>query len=188
LVAPVLEKGSSERKLYLPANIWYNFFTDEKIEGKKWITEKIDLNDIPVFVKEGSFIPMFESDLPFKNTRDYTGKNITIKYYPSSDKSNYTLFDDDGITNNTLSKGKYELINFEGKTNKDQVRIIISSPKMQQGDSKKIKLIFPKNNKITLVKINGQYFKNNVDVNSHNNFIEVKFSGKTLNLEIKFKN
>ena len=83
LVAPVLEKGATERKIYLPESNWYNFFTDEKIEGKKWVTEKIDINNIPVFVKEGSFIPMFESVLPVKNTRDYTGKNITIKYYPS---------------------------------------------------------------------------------------------------------
>jgi oligosaccharide 4-alpha-D-glucosyltransferase len=188
LVAPVLEKGATERKLYLPENIWYNFFTDEKMEGKKWITEKIDLNNIPVFVKEGSFIPMFESVLPVKNTRNYTGKNIAIKYYPSANKTEYALFDDDGITNNTLSKGKYELINFEGKTREDKTDIIISSSKMQNGNSKKIKLVFPKNNKIALVKINGKYFKNNVDLNSHNNFIEVKFSGKTLNLEIKFKN
>ena len=60
MVVPVLEKGLTERKLYLPENNWYNFFTDEKIEGKKWITEKIDLNNIPVFVKEGSFIPLFQ--------------------------------------------------------------------------------------------------------------------------------
>ena len=122
-----------------------------------------------------------------KNTNDYTGKTLTIKYYPSANKSTYKLFDDDGITNNTLSKGKYELINFEGKTREDKTDIIISSSKMQKGNSKKIKLVFPKNNKIALVKINGKYFKNNVDLNSHNNFIEVKFSGKTLNLEIKFK-
>ncbi|MEP6928042.1 MAG: TIM-barrel domain-containing protein [Ginsengibacter sp.] len=187
LVAPVLEKSATERKVYLPESNWYNFFTDEKMEGKKWITEKTDINNIPVFVKEGSFIPMFTNVSPIKNTNDYTGKSVTIKYYPSSYKSNYTLFDDDGVTNNTLSKGKFELISFEGKTIADKIDITISSPKKQSGHSKKIQLIFPGDKKILSVKINGKYFKRDDAENPEKNFIEFQFSGILLKMEIEFK-
>ena len=117
LVAPVLEKNATERKLYLPGGKWYNYFTSSTCEGKQWLTEKVTLNDIPVFIKEGSFLPLadFSSVKKLNNTGDYDDKKLLIEYFPSTQKSNYTLFLDDGKTRNTLEKKQYALINFKGK-------------------------------------------------------------------------
>src|SRR5262249_2171656 len=41
LVAPVVEKGATERKLYLPQGAWYDFWTNERMEGGREISRKV---------------------------------------------------------------------------------------------------------------------------------------------------
>src|SRR5262249_16272001 len=38
LVAPVVEKGASSRKLYLPRGAWFDFWTGEQVEGGREVT------------------------------------------------------------------------------------------------------------------------------------------------------
>jgi oligosaccharide 4-alpha-D-glucosyltransferase len=180
LVAPVLEKNATERKIYLPKGNWYNFFTDEKINGSQWINKKIDLNNIPVFVKEGSFIPMFIQN-SISSTKDYTGKEITIKYYPSQNKTSYVMFDDDGHTNKTLVKGNYELIKFEGQTIGENVIIKITPDSKKIIMERRFKLVLPAFQQIMSVKINGQLSTGNV------NDILFNYSGKPVDIELQLK-
>lgn len=179
LVCPVLQKGATERKLYLPEGIWYNFFTDKTTEGYQWITEKVDLQNIPVFVKEGSFIPMFISDFTVHNTNDYTGKDLTVKYFPSPKQTSAVFYDDDGKTKNTLATGKYQLINFEGKQSGRKINIIISETKIS-GISRNIKLILLEGFQIQSVKVNNRSFavKDSVDL---------LYAGKPLSIDILLK-
>lgn len=59
LVAPVITDGARERRLYLPEGRWGLFNqTGRYIEGKRYITIEAPLDFIPVFVREGSIIPM----------------------------------------------------------------------------------------------------------------------------------
>jgi alpha-glucosidase (family GH31 glycosyl hydrolase) len=58
LVAPVIYEGETARKVYLPAGVWYDFFTQKCYEGGKDYQIECELGKIPVFVKEGSVIPM----------------------------------------------------------------------------------------------------------------------------------
>ncbi|CAN5167258.1 glycoside hydrolase family 31 protein [soil metagenome] len=153
LVAPVLQKNVSERKLYLPAGKWYNLITDQEFEGGKWKIDNVDLNNIPVYVKEGSFIPMF-NDSTALNTISYSGKKITVAYYPSFSKTSYTLYDDDGFTNNTLPKGNYELIKFTGKTVGKTITISITKGKKKLKD-RELQIRLPATTQITSLKING---------------------------------
>ena len=48
LVAPVVEQGATSRKLYLPRGNWYDFWTNERIEGGQEMTRKVDLETIPL--------------------------------------------------------------------------------------------------------------------------------------------
>ena len=180
LVAPVLEKGATQRKLYLPKNDWYDLRSDERIAGGQWINTKTDINDIPVFVKEGSFIPMFMPAAAVNNTGDYTGKDITVKYYPASTGSVYTLFDDDGHSSNTLLKGNYELIRFEGISKAKTIRISISAGNKKTMFTRNIKLELPSGERIRSVKINNKAVETGKE-----NSVSFQYKGSTMHVEIQ---
>jgi oligosaccharide 4-alpha-D-glucosyltransferase len=176
LVAPVLEKNAVTKNIYLPTGIWYNLITDEKNNGARWQNEKVILDDIPIFVKEGSFIPMFISG-NVKNTSEYDGKKLTVKYYPSSIKSEYTLFDDDGQTNNTLKNGKYELIRFEGFKNSDHITIVVKPGNKKNIKSRTLFFEIAGSKAIRSVNINGK----NTKVSKE---ISVEYKGDPVQLDI----
>jgi oligosaccharide 4-alpha-D-glucosyltransferase len=111
LVAPVTEKGATSRKVYLPKGTWYNYKTLARQEGGTSITEAVDMESIPVYVKAGSFITTNNTWLP--NTAKYNTSDITVTYFPSADFADYTLYDDDGSTNKAIGKNLFEMIKFE---------------------------------------------------------------------------
>jgi alpha-glucosidase (family GH31 glycosyl hydrolase) len=49
LVAPVLEPGVNERRLYLPAGQWVDFWDGAPVSGGVWLTVPAPLDLIPVF-------------------------------------------------------------------------------------------------------------------------------------------
>lgn len=59
LVAPVMN-SDNRRDVYLPEGIWVNFFTGERIEGGRWLKDiEVPLEEMPVYVREGSVIPVY---------------------------------------------------------------------------------------------------------------------------------
>ena len=178
LVAPVLEKGATSRKLYLPEGSWFNLISDAQEMGGAWLDYKVDSTNIPVFVKEGSFIPMFESE-HIKSTSDYNGKELTIKYYPSLKGSSYTMFDDDGTTNNTMAKGRYELLKFEGLSKEGEIKIKISSGNNAAPTSRKLKFVLPVQYKV--LSVNGKLAMPGI------NYSSITYSGKPVILKIRVR-
>ena len=55
----VQEPNAKGRRMYVPRGKWYNYFTGELIEGgsEKWV--EADLDEMPLFVKEGAMIPTY---------------------------------------------------------------------------------------------------------------------------------
>jgi alpha-glucosidase (family GH31 glycosyl hydrolase) len=96
LVVPVVEKGAASRSLYLPHGAWYDFWTQEKIEGGREITRKVDLETIPLYVRAGAVIPMG----PVKQYTDETVDGpLTLWIHPGTDGT-FSLYEDDGKTFN----------------------------------------------------------------------------------------
>ena len=52
LVAPVVEGSTSSLEIYLPDGVWVDFFTQETINGGRFISREVPLTEIAVFVKE----------------------------------------------------------------------------------------------------------------------------------------
>jgi len=115
LVAPILEKGQKSRKIYLPKGNWYDFFTDEKIEGNRWIEKPVALENIPVFARGGSIIPIIE---PIPNTEKYSSENLILHYYfdEAVKQSGFTMYEDDGKTKDAYEKGLFELLDFKANS------------------------------------------------------------------------
>ena len=92
LVAPVVEKGATERKLYLPRGAWHDFWTNELTEGGREITRKVDLETVPLYVRAGAVLPMG----PVKQyTAEKVDGPLTIAVYPGANGS-FLLYEDAG--------------------------------------------------------------------------------------------
>ncbi len=94
LVAPVTEKGAGSRRLYLPRGNWYDFWTEDKVEGGREIERPVDLATMPLYARAGSIIP-------FGPLKMYTGEQVegplALNIYPGADAA-FTLYEDDGAT------------------------------------------------------------------------------------------
>jgi len=94
LVAPVVEKGATSRKLYLPRGAWYDFWTEEKVEGGREVSKAVDLATMPLYARAGSIIPLG----PVKQyTAEKVDGPLTLVIYPGADAT-FTLYEDDGHT------------------------------------------------------------------------------------------
>jgi alpha-glucosidase/alpha-D-xyloside xylohydrolase len=92
LIAPVVEKGATSRHLYLPAGTWFDWWTDQKVEGGKWVDRPVDLTILPIYVRAGAIIPL---DPLRQYTAQPVTKPTTLRVYPGADGT-FTLYDDDG--------------------------------------------------------------------------------------------
>ncbi|MDE6357050.1 MAG: alpha-glucosidase, partial [Eubacteriales bacterium] len=111
LVAPVLYEGETYKYVYLPEGNWYNYFTNEKFEGKKSYYMECQLEETLVFVKEGAIIPTYEEK--YKNMEQRPNK-ILYKVY--GEKANCQHYFDDGISKEYLN-GEYSLCNVKFENN-----------------------------------------------------------------------
>ena len=113
LVFPIVEKEQKYAEIYLPKESdWYSLWDNHIYSGGKSITQKIDLETIPIFIKAGAFIPYTN----YVNTTDnYSKTDLLIKYYfDHSDKTNsYTMFEDDGKTYGTIENNNFIYIILE---------------------------------------------------------------------------
>jgi alpha-glucosidase (family GH31 glycosyl hydrolase) len=92
LVAPVVEKGATTRSVYLPRGYWYDFWTNDGVEGAREINKAVDLDTIPLFVAAGTILPFG----PVKQyTAEETRQPVSILIYPGADGS-FLLYEDDG--------------------------------------------------------------------------------------------
>ncbi len=91
LVAPMTESGNS-RKVYLPKGSgWRDFYTNRHYEGSQWITVDAPISQIPLFVRDGSILPLG----PDVEYADESPAPVEILVYPGADTS-FTLYQDAG--------------------------------------------------------------------------------------------
>jgi alpha-D-xyloside xylohydrolase len=67
LVAPMFKPRGS-RDMYLPAGGWYDYWTDQRFDGARWIRYDAELETLPLFVRAGAVIPM-GPELQYANER-----------------------------------------------------------------------------------------------------------------------
>lgn len=106
LVAPVYEKDHRERNVYLPDGFWYDFYTGKRYRGGSSIKVNAPLNKIPLFIREGAIIPMWD-------VQSYVGEKnqeiLTLEVYPGEGR--FLYYEDDGTTWD-YERGRYNLVEF----------------------------------------------------------------------------
>ncbi|MDM0495762.1 glycoside hydrolase family 31 protein [Clostridium perfringens] len=118
IVAPVLYEGERSKTLYLPKGSWFNYFTREKLQGGKWYKLPCELDEILVFVKEGSIIPTYNKK--FRNVKERP-KNILLKVFGENAKGFH--YNDDGHTMEYL-EGKYTYMDIKVVDGKEELKLI----------------------------------------------------------------
>ncbi|MPZ21468.1 MAG: DUF5110 domain-containing protein [Luteitalea sp.] len=94
LVSPVTEKGATSRRLYLPRGLWFDFWTEEQMQGGREIDRPVDLATMPLHVRAGAILPLG----PVKqHTDEVVDGPLTLVVYPGAD-GNAALYEDDGKT------------------------------------------------------------------------------------------
>src|SRR5439155_9841119 len=103
LVAPVVERGVTVRKVYLPAGEWVDYWRGTLYSGGQEITvaAPLDGGDPPVFARAGAVIPLapeYDSLVPASNpdVRTWTG-DLIVRVMPASpagqQDASFTLYD-----------------------------------------------------------------------------------------------
>ncbi len=93
LVAPMFA-GQASREVYLPAGDWYDFWTHAKLSGGTTIEATNGVEQIPLFVKSGTLLPLAE---PVEFIKPDTRFNITVNLVGDGPKD-FILYEDDGVT------------------------------------------------------------------------------------------
>jgi alpha-D-xyloside xylohydrolase len=114
LAAPFLD-GASKRTVYFPEGIWYDFNTNRKYEGNKSYEIEMPLEQIPLFVKEGTILPIAK---PVQYVTPSTVFEITCHTYGKACHVTQ-LFEDNDYTND-YKNGAFTWLTLEwnGKTGK----------------------------------------------------------------------
>jgi len=96
LVAPVVEKDATIRRVYLPGGAWHDFWSGELIEGGREISRPVDLETLPLYVRGGSILPLG----PVKqHVAEKSDQPLSVAVYPGGDAS-FLLYEDDGTSFN----------------------------------------------------------------------------------------
>ena len=92
LVSPVVEQGATSRRLYLPRGTWFDFWTEERVEGGREIERKVDLGTMPLHVRAGAIVPLG----PVKEfVEQQVDEPLTCVVFPGADGA-FSLYEDDG--------------------------------------------------------------------------------------------
>jgi alpha-glucosidase len=74
LYAPIIYPQVNTRKVYLPKVKWLDFWTGKIVEG--WIDSSTDL---PIYIREGSIVPLSEGDMIIYGNSELKYDNVTIR-------------------------------------------------------------------------------------------------------------
>jgi len=102
MVSFVTDYKQRTKTVYLPEGDWFNFWTDEKVAGNGEIEVKTPLDEVPMFVKEGSILPIGPK---VQYTTQPTDELTRLKVYPGKD-AEYVLYMDDNESYD-YEKGEY---------------------------------------------------------------------------------
>lgn len=93
LVAPIFS-GKKSRSVYLPKGEWFDFWTGERLSGGAKLEVTKPLDQIPVYVKSGSLLPMAK---PVECVKPDTRFEVALRVYGEK-SSAFTLYEDDGVS------------------------------------------------------------------------------------------
>ena len=115
IVAPITKPADKVTNLgkvttWLPSGLWYDFFSGLEYTGDTVRTYYRNKNTLPVFVKAGGIVVLDAND---NGNNISNPETLEVNVFPSASNT-FTLYEDDGITQNYMSddclKTNFELV------------------------------------------------------------------------------
>lgn len=89
LVAPIFDE-SNRRSVYLPAGMWTDWWTGERLPGRRWIEVTANLGTLPLYVREGAVIPLGPA-LNYVDERPTDEITLRIAPFTSQGETRFTV-------------------------------------------------------------------------------------------------
>lgn len=133
--AMIARYGETQRKVYLPQGIWFNFHTAEMYKGQEAYSNYISAYPkgvfrVPLLIREGAIIPTMTVDSQTMNIsgKRYDGTmntDLGLIVVPSKSNTRFTLYEDDGKTK-AYEKGEVAKTKISQSLTGNKLKVIIS--------------------------------------------------------------
>ena len=105
LAAPVVEQGATRKMVYLPAGDWYDYWTNEKLAGGRYVIREAALDECPLFVRAGAVLPHYPEMDHVSKEKD---RKLILRVYPGEGECRYLHYQDNG-EDFAYREGEYNL-------------------------------------------------------------------------------
>jgi alpha-D-xyloside xylohydrolase len=116
MCAPFID-GVSTREVYFPEGTWYDFNSNHRYEGGKSYTITMSLDEVPMFVKAGTILPLAK---PVEYITPETVFDINCRVYGNTATSTAHLFEDNSYTY-SYQQNQFNWVNLAYKNKKGSV-------------------------------------------------------------------
>lgn len=113
LASPVSQKGIETKDTYLPKGLWYDYNSNQAIEGGKTITTETPMTAIPMYIKAGTVLPLYPV---MQYTWEKSVEQLTLNIYYKIGREVSELYEDRG-EGMEYKLGQYSLKTFEFRAN-----------------------------------------------------------------------
>ncbi|MBN2189135.1 MAG: DUF5110 domain-containing protein [Chitinispirillaceae bacterium] len=119
LVVPNCSDGNNTVSAWLPTGNWYYFWDDTKYTGNATVNITAATGVIPVFVKEGAFIPQ----APFAKSTFFIPRDTLFVHAYTGANGTFQLYDDDGVTERFRTRNEFQTTDMQYTQNDLGVQI-----------------------------------------------------------------
>lgn len=156
LVAPNCSDSDSVT-IWLPDGNWYDFWSDDKLQGNREFSYPSPTGKLPLFIKEGAVIPMANFAL---STAFIKNDSLTIHVYTGADGS-FVLYEDDGISERYRTHNEQRRTEINYQQTEGRLTILLSSGTYSNAPSHRaIRIEFHGIQSPSCIEFNGKEMKN----------------------------
>ncbi|HEX7342041.1 MAG TPA: TIM-barrel domain-containing protein [Rhodanobacteraceae bacterium] len=128
LVSPVVKRGQTHKRIYLPAGTWTDWFTGKRYKGGQTITVTVNARtwmDIPLFIRQGAIIP---TQPVMQYVHQYPVTTVSVDVFPSKRKTAFDYYADDGDSY-AYENGGYYLQRLSTQRNAHDATFSLGAPR-----------------------------------------------------------
>jgi alpha-glucosidase len=125
LVAPILKADLTERSVYLPPGVWYDYWTGKTHAGGSVIRAAAPLETVPMYVRGGAIIPA-GPEMNYTGEKPLDPLSFMI-YADEQGRADSSLYEDDG-SSPAYRQGAFRRTRISLNTSNEGVQINLHAP------------------------------------------------------------